>query len=573
MKNLYYNLDTMMFKSVENINTYKFLYGKEKEEEKEIIDLISSGQEINIIATSNSSKGILEKINVIKDAFKEQPNINIKIELDLDKDYIYEKTEMQELSDVDSHCKENNLPLYIKLNDATGEYENIVIARKQVEDLKEKIDNFTYEENGKQVKLSPYEKFLICYKFVANRVYKENKENFLDERMRNWVGVLSSDMVICSGFSSLLKCVCDRIFSDSELKCYKQDCDVFDIDGNYIAAHANNLVIINDPKYNLNGIFYADSCWDSINKKTNKTSFNYCLIPITKIYDYNYYNLKFDDDLFIYKDRKDNNRQKHPTNEKGLSEFIMHKYGFETNFELYEKTKKILSEKEKKANDVYLEMQQNIDSLLNKFCNKNSLDEMKNQNILLKYPGKHKKFEVFSEFINNINNLENLNNQETINKLNELCDFYTNNEEEIKVANQLGVEKAKQLGVIVVEMSIFDALKRHILYECEKSFKKYDEEEKLYNEMNSTYERQIEQVLEMGKDFIYQDEIPNKNFAKALIPYSKFQGIDDYDINEFIQDILIKKEEYYKMNFGNKQSIRKLESSPEKISIETTNNN
>ena len=287
MNAYWYNLDE---------NKFKFENLKQKAKRE---DVIAKGKEFALKVITNQIVGINQKIDLLKHKY---PQAKIDLHLNLNKDYIYDEVEMKELEDIDRLCSDRDIKFNIELTKfAGGEYQNVLIARNQIEELKQKIENFTYEENGKQVNLSTYEKFLIVYKFVANRVYNED-EDFDNNDMRNWVGVLTSDKVICSGFASLLKCVCDRIFNAEELKCYEQNSDIYSLDAKYLESHVNNLIIINDPKYNLNGLYYADACWDSKSKKKgNKTTFNFCLIPIQQIVDYKKCNFAFDEDLFIYK--------------------------------------------------------------------------------------------------------------------------------------------------------------------------------------------------------------------------------------------------------------------------------
>lgn len=324
MSTYWYNLNENKFK-------FETLEQKAKRE-----GFIAKGKEFTINVITNKIVKINEKIDLLKHKY---PQAKINLHLNLNKDYIDEETEMKELEDVDKFCSSKAIKLYISLNNMVGgEYQNILIARNQIEGLKQKIKNFTYEENGKQVKLSTYEKFLIVYKFVANRIYHEDQD-FDNNEMRNWVGVLTSDKVICSGFASLLKCICDRIFSAEELKCYEQNSDIYTLDGKYLESHVNNLIIINDDKYNLNGLYYADACWDSKSeRKGNKSTFNFSLIPIQQIVDYKKCNFAFDQNLFIYKDVNPYYKIKSgycDTYSNSLSNDLLIKFGFNPDNQAY----------------------------------------------------------------------------------------------------------------------------------------------------------------------------------------------------------------------------------------------
>ena len=56
-------------------------------------------------------------------------------------------------------------------------------------------------------------------------------------------------------------------------------------------GHANNLVIIKDEKYNIDGLFYCDACWDS--KKNDQKWCLHCCIPIQDVLYLDSFKLKF----------------------------------------------------------------------------------------------------------------------------------------------------------------------------------------------------------------------------------------------------------------------------------------
>ncbi len=111
--------------------------------------------------------------------------------------------------------------------------------------------------------LSPFEKYLCAYQYVAEFEYKEGGKY----DCRDLIPVLTGDKIVCVGFASILKEVCNRL----GIPCAKQNIKWQDEDGT-MHYHTNNVVVIKDDKYKINGVYYADACWDSYSKK-RKTSF------------------------------------------------------------------------------------------------------------------------------------------------------------------------------------------------------------------------------------------------------------------------------------------------------------
>ena len=60
---------------------------------------------------------------------------------------------------------------------------------------------------------------------------------------------------------------------------------VKDTSDKFSMEHKTNLVYIKDKKYEIDGLYYADSCWDSSIKKVGKMfpSFNYCLVNAQQV--------------------------------------------------------------------------------------------------------------------------------------------------------------------------------------------------------------------------------------------------------------------------------------------------
>lgn len=576
MKVFFYNLEEQGFDS-----------GKTLEE------IIATSQQETILLniSGNNPQTFVERVEALKNLLADC-KINYRLLLSLEQDYIYDESEMDKLVEIDNYAKENGNAFHISLGEDTetkvsGTVQNLLFARKEIENLKNKVNNFKYFENGKENKLSPYEKFMIAYKFVANRVYNMD-EDFGNDEMRNWIGVLATDKVICSGFASLLKCVCDQLFEPADLKCYVQSSMVYDTNIQELGGHANNLVIINDPKYNLDGLYYADACWDSKKSEDRNTTFHYFMLPITQIVKSKSYKFEFKD-LFIYnniaqtidksnkesqgknwqeifesfevvlkkpitsfKNNLDNDSTKfREVSKHNLGNDLMNKYGFDTHAELIEQAR-VAYDKHQQAVDEYNQnLKQVIKEKLENLCRENNLNLLDCQVCNRYAPNIEKEDEGFCEFAKAFQNvgIEDLETQEFQDKLVTLNDYYENNKEKLNEYNQLSLQRAIDLnceGFVIERGFIEDAVKR-IYY---NSVKTLDNKQDYENKAHQQYDNQVEKVLEMGKDFIFSLQIDNKTFGKALSVLAKYAGLEAEEIPEFVEAEKLNREDYFAKEFG-----------------------
>lgn len=119
---------------------------------------------------------------------------------------------------------------------------------------------------------SPLERFLMAYDYVATFMYKGNDNDV--GKSRSLVQILNGFDIVCVGYAELLSCICKEL----GIRCISQDCIVGD--GVTIPNHRNNLVFIDDDKYNIHGAFHCDVCWDSLREgKEPLMEYNYCLLP------------------------------------------------------------------------------------------------------------------------------------------------------------------------------------------------------------------------------------------------------------------------------------------------------
>lgn len=130
--------------------------------------------------------------------------------------------------------------------------EEVFTASTKVNEMLRPIT--TAERRG--IELSPFEKYLIVYSAVSEFNYKEEYETDSEHMSRDLVSVLNQNKMVCVGFAKLLKELCLRV----DIPCMLQRLDVITDKKD---GHMNNSIRLIDPKYGINGIYYADPCWDA----------------------------------------------------------------------------------------------------------------------------------------------------------------------------------------------------------------------------------------------------------------------------------------------------------------------
>lgn len=268
---LYYNLD-------ENCLEYK-------KNTISIDELKKIDQDINLcLLTDSYDKQTIDKLQSFMEEIKDS---NIKIDSlksYYNDSYLYDKEDFKNIKLIDSFCKEHGICYKVKFTLGErlmllpeGDFDQIVIAKQKIENFIDVVNHLTIEENGKEVPLSVSEKFMLAYRFTSNREYHIDEDvNNID--MKNWIGLLSTDFAICSGFSSLLKCICERMFTENEVKCFEQHSGTKESP----SEHSNLLVYIKDDKYGIDNVFYCDPCYDHATE-TEDSKFNFFLIPFEEI--------------------------------------------------------------------------------------------------------------------------------------------------------------------------------------------------------------------------------------------------------------------------------------------------
>lgn len=121
-------------------------------------------------------------------------------------------------------------------------------------------------------KLSPFEQVIFLHHLVSSfRKYKEesNDEDWRNSRLLH--KLLFSDQIVCAGFSFLLSDLGNRF--DLPISEVFTNANHY-TNGNY--NHMNNIVFLDDDKYDIHGVYLLDATGD--NSPSDIFIFNYCLL-------------------------------------------------------------------------------------------------------------------------------------------------------------------------------------------------------------------------------------------------------------------------------------------------------
>lgn len=102
---------------------------------------------------------------------------------------------------------------------------------------------------------SPVECFYYIYNLLKQRIYHEEEKNEKGSKSRGLKEVLYGDKIVCVGYSNLFAAIASVLGLSAEVCSWEH---INDKNG-----HASNVVYLNDPKYNICGIYAIDVTWDS----------------------------------------------------------------------------------------------------------------------------------------------------------------------------------------------------------------------------------------------------------------------------------------------------------------------
>ena len=250
-----------------------------------ILDILYLNKEKQLkICVNAHDDETLKRLFSILENEKNRDNVDINLEIKYEQDYIEDPKELDYLLEMQTRGKEYNIKTSVQLNECTcnGDIKDYFVAKKMIDEIVNKINNITVNQNGTKRPLSNTEKLAAIYYYTANRMYNIN-DDFKDNRMRSWIGLLTSEYAICSGYASLFKCLCDRTFNNGEVLCEIQSVNIFDKNKQKVTMpHANNLLYIKDDIYGIDGFYYCDPQAGNIYNKHDVPHLVFSMMSIEK---------------------------------------------------------------------------------------------------------------------------------------------------------------------------------------------------------------------------------------------------------------------------------------------------
>lgn len=152
-------------------------------------------------------------------------------------------------------------------------------STKEVEIANSKLNQTV--DKIKQTKCSPYEMLLMGYLTVTQREYLAEKDDEHGSKSRSVYGVLNNEEIVCQGYAEYLKAIIEMV-GDENIKVYNNQVATSSDNKTIDAYHANLVIYIKDEKYGIDGYYYLDPTWDSLedNEVPNLT---YFMVPINDI--------------------------------------------------------------------------------------------------------------------------------------------------------------------------------------------------------------------------------------------------------------------------------------------------
>lgn len=230
------------------------LFEKAKEEEisdKEIFGIDSSYNEYAYNYVLENFDNLLDCIDLflfyndvdVKEILKENPILkNKKIVLNKFLN-ISDFEKLQELKkDYDG------INAYVRL-DGNSDY----VSLKSCEDTMNYIKNIG--DKVKSLNLSPFETIIFVYDIVRDRYYKDEGKDEKYTKSRDLSEVAFGEAIVCHGYAELFKAILNYIGIETRLATLSVK--------NEIIGHTRNEIYVVDPKYDINGVYYFDTTWDS----------------------------------------------------------------------------------------------------------------------------------------------------------------------------------------------------------------------------------------------------------------------------------------------------------------------
>lgn len=246
-------LENYIYKCKNNDINYEELFARIKKTLTIIKNELNINPKTNIIFKINNKN---EKNNINKVIEFIKNNKNLKIELFMT-DY---NTFVKNLNKNDYP----NLLIRFQNSDEAIPYKDFYSMYQKLNEIVKFINHYD---------LSNLEKVLLVYDIVKANEYKKESNNEDYRISRNLNQIINNDKIVCVGYSNLLSFLLSNInIKNFDMKVKFK---------NKNNGHQRNFIHLKDDKYNIDGMFFLDSTWDSKKSSYYLDNYLYFLKPLS----------------------------------------------------------------------------------------------------------------------------------------------------------------------------------------------------------------------------------------------------------------------------------------------------
>ena len=276
------------FKSVDSYKSFRTTLSLDKEFEDEP-DTFYKLKDILMGLNYEKFKKLFKRVKPIAKYYnldQDLSNIDIPIIIDLSGLSFTEKIDILTTPSIS-----NKYNLFFTDEYTTGEY----ITQVEMIDMYQNIleDYETIQNNNYSIT----EALFYIYNKYKNRIYKEEKSNEKSALSRSLNQIMKSDNIVCVGYANYLNAIASIL-----------NIPVFPLEWldrfNPNSGHRENIAVINDPKYDIKGVFTIDITWDS-KKDENDTEYqnnirHFLVPPLQNSFEKNHKGLVLPTDNIYY---------------------------------------------------------------------------------------------------------------------------------------------------------------------------------------------------------------------------------------------------------------------------------
>ena len=276
------------FKSVDSYKSFRTTLSLDKEFEDEP-DTFYKLKEILMGLNYEKFKKLFKRVKPMAKYYnleQDLSNIDIPIIIDLGGLPFTEKIDILTTPGIN-----NKHNLFFADEYTTGEY----ITQVEMIDMYQNIleDYETIQNNNYSIT----EALFYIYNKYKNRIYKEEKNSERSALSRSLNQIMKRDNIVCVGYANYLNAIASIL-----------NIPVFPLEwldnSNPNSGHRENIAVINDPKYDIKGVFTIDITWDS-KKDENDTEYqnnirHFLVPPLQNSFEKNHRGLVLPTDNIYY---------------------------------------------------------------------------------------------------------------------------------------------------------------------------------------------------------------------------------------------------------------------------------